>query len=83
MQKCTALSSKLVSSFQYLAEVWPQEGLDERTTYILVTCSIAASHFASGQVPASVPALGAHTITVQAQQTEDTIRQLEDLLQNM
>jgi hypothetical protein len=80
MQRCTALSSRLVSSFQYLADVWPTEGLDERTTYILVTCSIAASHFASGKVPASVPALGAHTIDVQ---TEETIRQLEDLLHNL
>jgi hypothetical protein len=83
MQRCTQLAPKLVSSFQYLADIWPQEGLDEKTTYILVTCSIAASHFASGQVPASVPTLGAHTIDVNTQTTDETIRQLEDLLHNM
>ncbi|KAH0795222.1 hypothetical protein GPJ56_000898 [Histomonas meleagridis] len=41
-------SSYLVSSFQYLAEIWQSDGLDQKITYILVTCSIAASHFASG-----------------------------------
>ena len=50
MSRCRPLSTHLVSSFQYLAEVWPQEGLSEKTTYILVTCSIAASHFGSGMV---------------------------------
>ncbi|EAY11360.1 hypothetical protein TVAG_379420 [Trichomonas vaginalis G3] len=43
-----SLSSYIVSTFTYLSEIWPQEGLSERITYILVTCSIAASHFANG-----------------------------------
>lgn len=47
LTRCPQVSSHIVSSFQYLAEVWPTDGLDQRTTYILVTCSIAASHFAS------------------------------------
>ena len=38
----------LFSSFQYLAEVWPQEGLSEKTTYILAIYSSAALYFASG-----------------------------------
>lgn len=79
ISRCTQLSSHIASTFQYLAEVWPSEGLDERTTYILVTCSIAASHFASGpSKKVEVPELKAHTIVVQ--KTTETINLLEDLL---
>ena len=48
ISRCRYISQHVVSSFQYIAEIWPQEGLSEKTTYILVTCSIAAYHFASG-----------------------------------
>jgi hypothetical protein len=82
IRSCTQLSSHIVSSFQYLADIWPVDGLDERTTYILVTCSIAASHFAAGpQEQPKVPLLGAHRIEVDA--TADSIEMLESVLNSM
>lgn len=36
--------SHCVSFLTYLADVWPQTGLDEKASYVLVTCSIAAAH---------------------------------------
>ena len=55
ISRCRTITSHVVSPFQYLAEIWPQEGLSERITYMLVTCSIAASHFASGVIEGSEP----------------------------
>ncbi|OHT11184.1 hypothetical protein TRFO_01110 [Tritrichomonas foetus] len=55
MTRCPQFTTHIVSSFQYLADIWSMEGLDERTTYILVTCSIAASHFASGSHNKNLP----------------------------
>ena len=82
MTRCAQISSHIVSSFQYLAEVWPTEGLDQRTTYILVTCSIAASHFAS-ETPKEPIEKPIHQIKVDKKQTEETIGLLEDLLSDI
>ena len=48
MTKDLSFGSHVMSFFQYLAEIWPPTGLDERTSYILTTCAIAASHLAMG-----------------------------------
>ena len=39
----------LASTFQYLADVWPPEGLEEKITYVLTTCAIAVSHLSTKQ----------------------------------
>lgn len=39
-----AFGAHCVSFLTYLADVWPQTGLDEKASYVLVTCSIAATH---------------------------------------
>lgn len=44
MGKDVNLSSKIVSFFEYLCSIWPDHGMDEQTSYILTTCSIAATH---------------------------------------
>ena len=69
-------ASHVVSFFTYLAEIWPSQGLDERTNYILITCSIAASHLA---VPPPQPKKEEKP-QISAQQTQETIDALEDLL---
>jgi hypothetical protein len=85
MSRCARLSSQVVSSFQYLADVWPTEGLDEKVTYVLVTCSIAATHFASGTTENQrLPEMQTtRKIDVDPQQTKDTIEMLESLLQDV
>lgn len=44
MGKDSNLSTHIVSFFAYLCDIWPEDGLDESTSYILTTCSIAATH---------------------------------------
>ena len=68
-------ASHVVSLFTYLAEIWPSQGLDERTNYILCTCSIAASHLA---IPP--PEKKKEELPAPVDQTQDTINALEDLL---
>ena len=68
-------ASHVVSLFTYLADIWPSQGLDERTNYILCTCSIAASHLA---VPP--PEKKKEDLPPPVDQTQDTINALEDLL---
>jgi len=77
--RCAQISSHIASSFQYLVDLWPQ-GLSERTTYIIITCSIAASHFASGNEQKAPPKPKEHVIVVNKKQTEETINLLESFL---
>jgi hypothetical protein len=70
--------SHVVSFFNYLMDIWPQTGLDERVTYILVTCTIAAQHLATmdGHEEAPAPV----EVGEVREKTEETIGMLEDLL---
>ncbi|KAH0785727.1 hypothetical protein GPJ56_010289 [Histomonas meleagridis] len=78
MARCVKLSSHIVSSFQYLADIWQSEGLDQKITYMLVTCSIGASHLAEGPEKPSAP-----KIDESQKQTEDTIEMLESILNDI
>jgi hypothetical protein len=55
MTRDVSFGSHVVSFFNYLTEIWPPVGMDERVTYILVTCSIAAQHLASMPSNESAP----------------------------
>lgn len=44
MSHDTSFGSHCVSFLTYLVEIWPQVGLEEKASYVLVTCSIAATH---------------------------------------
>lgn len=72
MTRDLGFGSHVVSFFNYLSEIWPPAGMDERITYILVTCSIAAQHLAHTQKEEPKP--------VESKQTQETIGMLEDLL---
>lgn len=79
-----SISKRVVSTFQYLADIWSMEGLEERTTYILVTCSIASSHFASAEKKNLLNKLNLHhTIDVRKTQEPDTIQLIEDFLKEL
>lgn len=75
----TQLTTHIASTFQYLADIWPSEGLDQKTTYMIITCAIAASHFTYSQPQQELPVPKTMTIQVD-QQTEGMIQQLEDIL---
>lgn len=75
MTKDYSFSSHVVSFFTYLAEIWPSSGLDERTSYVLVTCSIAAAHLADPPAPPPAPP--------KDDTTQETIDLLEDLLNSI
>lgn len=79
LSRCKPLASHLVSSFQYLADVWPCEGLEERTTYVLTTCAIAASHFACGPTQTKESNSSPRNVDVDGK-TAETIEMLEMLL---
>ena len=96
MTKDVGFGSHVVSFFNYLTDIWPTVGLDEKVTYILITCSIAASHLSTkhSTPPPShrpVPLVSPNDNivnpnappVVDRQQTEDTINMLEDLLNFM
>jgi hypothetical protein len=76
MTRDPAFGSHVVSFFSYLTDIWPQTGLDDKITYILVTCSIASQHLAmnGGQEEAG------HSASVVREKTDETIGMLEDLL---
>ena len=84
MTRDLGFGSHVVSFFNYLTEIWPATGMDERVTYILVTCSIAAQHLAtinqdrSLQVSKSLPVMP--EMQKLEEKTEQTIELLEDLL---
>lgn len=89
MTQDVGFGSHVVSFFNYLSDIWPAVGLDERTSYILITCSIAASHLSmqskpdeqqEDQAQFQPPPEGP---PVDTKQTEETIDLLENLLNNL
>ena len=80
MAKDLSFASHVMSFFQYLVDVWPSSGLDERTTYILTTCAIAASHLAMGVSPEPTPLPPDPEKEKMKAQTDATIDMLENLL---
>ena len=84
MAKDLSFASHVMSFFQYLVDVWPSSGLDERTTYILTTCAIAASHLAMGVSPGPEPTPTAPPPDPEKEkmkaQADATIDMLENLL---
>jgi hypothetical protein len=81
MTRDVGFGSHVVSFFNYLTEIWPSSGMDERVTYILVTCSIAAQHLAS--VDRNQEATQEHPKAApagQADASDPTIGLLQDLL---
>lgn len=93
MTKDVGFGSHVVSFFNYLTDIWPTVGLDEKVTYILITCSIAASHLSTKRTPQQSPQISQVSPNgnaslkpapvVDHKQTEDTINLLEDLLNFM
>jgi hypothetical protein len=88
MSMDSGFCSHAYSFFQYLVDIWPPMGIDESITYKLVTCSIAASHLASGQPrgrkqqPEEAPQPEEDPVddAQRARQTEETIDMLQGLL---
>ncbi|OHS98018.1 hypothetical protein TRFO_35660 [Tritrichomonas foetus] len=81
MTRDVGFGSHVVSFFNYLSDIWPSCGLDDRVTYILVTCSIAASHLSIKQKKPKQPQPSQVTAPEPMnKQTEETIGLLEDLL---
>ena len=85
MTRDLGFGSHVVSFFNYLTEIWPATGMDERITYILVTCSIAAQHLATMKendraIPASKSLPAMPEVHQMEEKTEETIELLEDLL---
>jgi hypothetical protein len=81
MGQDTGFCSNAFSFFQYLVDIWPQSGLDDRVTYVLATCSIAATHLSrSADRPPPPPAEDAE---VTDEKDTETIDLIEDLLSNL
>jgi hypothetical protein len=80
MTRDLGFGSHVVSLFNYLTEIWPSAGMDDRTTYILVTCSIAAQHLATVQAKPEPPKPAMVAAPRLSERTEETIELLEDLL---
>lgn len=87
-----SFSTQVVSFFTYLQEIWPSSGFDERLTYILTTCSIAATHLSfppqeKKDYPGSLAPSSSNEFTPQPEarksSDQDTINMLEDLLANL
>ena len=76
MTRDLGFGSHVMSFFNYLTGIWPPSGMDERVTYILVTCSIAAQHLAT----MDVEQMGKKEDQPMGTPTEATIGMLEDLL---
>lgn len=96
MTKDVGFGSHVVSFFNYLTDIWPAVGLDEKVTYILITCSIAASHLStkhdtpppspnSSNIASPTDAVpnSNRPPVVDHKQTEETINLIEDLLNFM
>jgi hypothetical protein len=80
MGQDTGFCSHAFSFFQYLIDLWPQSGLDDRVTYVLVTCSIAATHLARTEDPPPPPQEQPEATD---EKDAETIDLLEDLLANL
>ncbi|KAK8860336.1 hypothetical protein M9Y10_012000 [Tritrichomonas musculus] len=77
------MSEKIVSTFQYLSDIWSMEGLDEKTTYIIVTCSIASTHFSSAEKNMPNISKWQRTIEVDRKLEGDSIEMIEKFLQEL
>lgn len=86
-----SFASHVVSFFTYLSEIWPSSGLDEKLSYILITCSIASAHISKPppkediEVPKAAPAQQAAPVPKDGRKSTDqeTISMLEDLLSQL
>jgi hypothetical protein len=81
MGQDSGFCSHAFSFFQYLVDIWPQAGLDDRVTYVLVTCSIAATHLARMEERPALPT--PMEIAAEEEKNAETIELLEDLLANL
>ena len=73
---------RLASALQYLADVWPPEGLEEKVTYVLTTCAIAASHLAMGRRERKAPVVEKKPAPAPVPtQDSETIQIIEELLE--
>ena len=77
------MSEHIVSTFQYLSDIWSMEGLDEKTTYIIVTCSIASSHFSSTEKNMPSVSKWKRTIAVDKKLEEDSIEMIDKFLREL
>lgn len=85
MTRSPNFGSHVVSFFTYLADLWPTTGVDEKITYIIITCSIAASHLSTKirksesetKIPQTPPPQPQEQL---GQSTQETIQLLQDLL---
>ncbi|OHT04772.1 hypothetical protein TRFO_06218 [Tritrichomonas foetus] len=76
-----SFGSHCVSFLTYLSEIWPGQGLDERTSYILITCSIAATHLGTQRNDSSEKKAEQNdNFEVGQKVTGDTIDMLNEML---
>lgn len=83
-----SFASHVVSFFAYLSEIWPSTGLDEKYSYILVTCSIASQHISNPppEEPVVVTKQPSPTSSPDPKRTatdQETIAMLEDLISQL
>jgi hypothetical protein len=83
MTRDIGFGSHVVSLFNYLTEIWPATGMDDRVTYILVTCSIAAQHLATKPTTPERAKPAVAQDPAMCQRTVETIGLLEDLLNDL
>jgi hypothetical protein len=85
MAQDPSFGSHVVSFFQYLVDLWPSTGMDEKLSYVLITCSIAATHLSHLKKEQLIkekppePPVDDETDEMLAQR-DDTIGMLENLL---
>ena len=71
--------SHCVSFLTYLADIWPATGLDDRTSYVLITCSVAVTHLSMPR--ADEPKNEPPKVSQEGQQvTDNTIDMLNEML---
>lgn len=80
MTRDPGFGSHVVSFFNYLTELWPSQGMDQRVTYILVTCSIASQHLTHVKEGDAVANKSPPKPVPSQENRDETIDALEDLL---
>ncbi|KAH0794454.1 hypothetical protein GPJ56_001479 [Histomonas meleagridis] len=87
MAQDISFGSHCVSFLNYLADIWPKSGLYDEITYVLITCSSAATHLAyykPPEHPAPAPPQPSATAPPKKDDaTSKTIEMLEDLLNSI
>ncbi|OHT12546.1 hypothetical protein TRFO_17598 [Tritrichomonas foetus] len=76
--------SHCVSFLTYLSEIWPAQGLDDKTSYVLITCSVAATHLGTPRgdddPPRQAPPPQPQISEEEKKVTGDTIDMLNEML---